>query len=335
MSAALAFLSGLLAVAGLGLLATERPPRARLAGGRAARILRALAVAGARLRRITGARAPPSLEQRIAAAGAPAGLGPRELIAAKLATALCGAAAGTVIGAAAPGRLGPLLVAVAPAAAFLAPDWWLRRRAADRAKAARRELPALLDLLRVTVDAGLPPAAAFAAVGGRATGILAAEWRTVGSMCGLGVPLSESLAGLVARLPLPEVRALVAALDRAARHGVPLSDTLAAQARDARLARCRQIEEEAARAGPKIQLVVALLLVPSVLLLVAAALAAGLLGGGGLTVWGGGAAGRWRPDRRRLRPPPPIPTEPHPLPGGRNAPCNPHQRAQSPVQRLG
>src|SRR4051812_45809340 len=131
MTAALAFLSGVLAVAGFGLLSADRPRRARLAGGRTARVLRALAVAGAALRRVTGARAPLSLEQRIAAAGAPAGLGPRELIAAKLATALCGAAAGTLVGAAAPGRLGPVLIAAAPAAAFLAPDWWLRSRSEE------------------------------------------------------------------------------------------------------------------------------------------------------------------------------------------------------------
>ena len=260
------------------------PRGARLAGGRAARLLRVLARAGAALRRVTGARAPLSLEQRIAAAGAPAGLGPRELIAAKLATMLFGAAVGTLLGALAPGRLGAVLVVGAPVAAFLVPDWWLKRRAAERAHAARRELPALLDLLRVTVEAGLPPAAAFAAVGERASGTLATEWRTVGRVCTLGVPVGEALAGLERRLPMPEVRALVAALDRAARHGAPLAETLAAQARDARLARRRQIEEEAAKAGPKIQLVVALLLVPSVLLLVAAALAAALLDGGGLAI---------------------------------------------------
>jgi tight adherence protein C len=83
------------------------------------------------------------------------------------------------------------------------------------------------------------------------------------------------------RLPLPEVRGFTAALDRARRHGAPLADTLAAQARDARSALARHAREEAARAGPKIQLVVALLLVPSVLLLVAAALVSALLGGGG------------------------------------------------------
>jgi tight adherence protein C len=73
----------------------------------------------------------------------------------------------------------------------------------------------------------------------------------------------------------------VAALDRAARHGAPLAETLAAQARDARFALRRRVREEAARAGPKIQLVVALLLVPSVLLIVAAALLAALLGSRG------------------------------------------------------
>jgi tight adherence protein C len=286
MTAALAFLAGVLAVAGAGTLFPPRPARRRPTGGRAARVMRVLAGAGAALRRVTGARAPLSLEQKIAAAGAPAGLGPRELIAAKLATMLAGAFAGTALGALAPGRLGPVLVAATPAAAFMVPDWWLRRRAAERARAARRELPALLDLLRVTVEAGLPQGAAFAAVGERASGTLAAEWRTVGSLCSLGVPLAESLAGLERRLPLPEVRALVTALDRAARHGAPIAETLAAQARDARLTRRRQIEEEAARAGPKIQLVVALLLVPSVLLLVAAALAAALLDGGGLAVGG-------------------------------------------------
>ena len=70
------------------------------------------------------------------------------------------------------------------------------------------------------------------------------------------------------------------ALERAARHGAPLAETLAAQARDARFALgAADRASDAARAGPKIQLVVALLLVPSVLLLVAAALASALLDG--------------------------------------------------------
>ena len=199
-------------------------------------------------------------------------------MAAKLAGAVVAASVGALLGAAAPGRLGLLIVVAAPLAGFLAPDLWLARQAAVRATAARRELPELLELLRVTVDAGASLAVALAAVGERADGPVAREWRAVGAQVALGVPLGDALAAMRRRLPLPEVRALVAALDRARRHGAPLGATLAGQARDARLALRRRVQEDAARAGPKIQLVVALLLVPSVLLLVAAALASALLG---------------------------------------------------------
>ena len=142
----------------------------------------------------------------------------------------------------------------------------------------------MLDLLRVTVDAGASLPAALAEVGARASGPLAAEWRAVGREVELGVPLAMALDALAQRLPQPEVRAFCAALERARRHGAPLGRTLAGQARDTRVALRRHIHEEAAKAGPKIQLVVALLLVPSVLLMVAAALASALMGSEGLPV---------------------------------------------------
>jgi tight adherence protein C len=244
------------------------------------RLLRALARLGRRLRPAR-APAPRDLEARIAAAGRPGGLGAREVMAAKLAAAVGGGLVAAVLSAAAPGRLGVALAVAGPVAGFLAPDAWLARRAAERARRVRAELPALLDLLRVSVEAGSSLPKALREVGARTRGPLAAEWRALGREVALGVPLEAALGGTVERLPLPEVRSLVAALERARRHGAPLADTLAAQARDARFALARHAREEAARAGPKIQLVVALLLVPSVLLLVAAALVAALLDGGG------------------------------------------------------
>lgn len=286
MTIALGFAAGALGLLGAANLLAPfvRGRRDGDAAGRGTRLVKLLAAAGGSLRRRSRAAAPRDLGARIAAAGRPAGLGPRELMAAKLAGALSGAGAGAVLGAAAPGRLGFVVMAGSPVAGFLAPDLWLRRLAAERARSVRRELPGLLDLLRVTVEAGPSLAAALASVGGRASGPLAREWSAVAREVSLGVSLSDALAGLCVRLPLPEVRALAAAIERATRHGAPLGDALAAQARDARAARRRRIEEEAAKAGPKIQLVVALLLVPSVLLLVAAALAAALLdSGGGVT----------------------------------------------------
>jgi tight adherence protein C len=203
----------------------------------------------------------------------------------KVAVALAGAGSGAVLGTVAPGRLGIALAATGPVAGFFAPDLWLARRAAERARVVRRDLPGLLDLLRVSVEAGAPLAEALGQVGARAAGPLAAEWRSIARQVALGVPLERALAGLGERLPQPEVTALGAALDRARRHGTPLGRTLAGQARDARFALRRRIHEDAAKAAPKIQLVVALVLVPSVLLMVAAALVSALLGdgsGGGL-----------------------------------------------------
>jgi tight adherence protein C len=283
-AAALAFVAAASAAAGIALLAPE--PSGRRRGRTGTRVLRLLALAGARLRvhggdsrpAARGGAGPADLAARIEAAGRPGGLGVRELTAAKLAGAALAGVLGAALGSVAPGRLGFLMTLAAPVAGFLAPDVWLRRLAAERARRVRRELPVLLDLLRVTVEAGSSLPEALRSVGERAAGPLAAELRATGREVALGVPLADALEGLRGRLPLPEVRALVGALERARRHGSPLADTLTAQARDARSALARRIREEAARAGPKIQLVVALMLVPSVLLLVAAALASALLG---------------------------------------------------------
>ncbi|HRV59725.1 MAG TPA: type II secretion system F family protein, partial [Solirubrobacterales bacterium] len=58
------------------------------------------------------------------------------------------------------------------------------------------------------------------------------------------------------------------------RLGSPLADQLRRQSATLRQDQRRAIEEQAARAAPKIQLVIALILVPSVLMLIVAALAA-------------------------------------------------------------
>ncbi len=275
MSTLLAFAAGACGAAGLLILMPQ--PRAQRQGERGLRLLLLLASAG---RRVRPEGAPHDLRGRIEAAGRPAGLGVREAMAAKVVSALLLGAVAVPLAALAPGRLGVIVALAAPVAGFLAPDLWLARLAAERARRVRRELPALLDILRVSVEAGGSLPEALRSVGERSDGPLAREWRAVGREVALGVPLVDALAGLEERVPLPEVHALVGALERTRRHGVPLAETLAAQARAARFALARRIRDDAARAGPKIQLVVALLLVPSVLLLVAAALASALLDGG-------------------------------------------------------
>jgi tight adherence protein C len=89
-----------------------------------------------------------------------------------------------------------------------------------------------------------------------------------------GRPLAEALHSLRVRVPGSEIATLCAAIERSRRYGSPLADQLRRQSSALRRDQRRLVEEHAARAAPKIQLVVALVLVPSVLLMIAAALIA-------------------------------------------------------------
>ena len=180
---------------------------------------------------------------------------------------------------AAPGRLGLAVLAALPAAGFLAPDAWLRRRPARGARAIENELADVLDLLRVAVAAGLAPKRALAEVGRRHHGVLAAELRRAAARNALGVPMAAGArrAGAPRRAGAAQ---LIAALRRAERHGAPLgARARRAGRRGARRPRPAADRRRPPAPAPQIQLAVALLLVPAVLLLVAAALLPALTGG--------------------------------------------------------
>lgn len=235
----------------------------------------------ARIARRIGVRAAPvDLQARLVAAGMPLGLSIADVMALKGAAALAGLLLAFPIAAALPSRLGVVVLLCAPAAGFLAPDVLLARRARRRAERMSDELADVLDLLRVAVQAGLPVSRALGEVGRRCNGALAAEFDAAAARIELGVSRTDALAGLVARCPLSAIAALAAAIGRAERHGAPLAPALHALAAEARVDQARRLRDDAARAAPKIQLVVALVLVPAVMLLVAAVLLRSLVAGG-------------------------------------------------------
>jgi tight adherence protein C len=269
----------LLAVAAAVLAAAGVVEFAAVAGeGRSTRrrggaLLAALAGLGRRL----GAPTPPGdLSRRIDAAGLPASVRIGDVMAVKAGAALVALLTAVPVAAALPGRLGPVAAVAAPAGAFLGPDLWLARRIRRRGRTMASELPDILDLLRVAVDAGLSPARALGEVGRRRHGALAAELRAAAARIDLGVPRAQVLETLQRRCPADGIAPLVAALVRAERHGAPLGPALTALAADARARHAQRLRERAARAAPKIQLVVALLLVPAVMLMVGAALVTAL-----------------------------------------------------------
>jgi tight adherence protein C len=213
------------------------------------------------------------LAPRLARAGLTDRVSSGSLLAAKVGAAFAGTLWGMVIAPAAPGRLAFVVAAGMPLAGFLGPDAWLEHRARLRLRGLRSGLPDALDLLAVGTAAGRSPVAGLAELGG-GDGPLGRELAVLSAESSCGLPQREALESLRARAPIPEVAAMCGVIERSRRFGSPLSDRLQEQATALRGAQRRRIEEQAARAAPKIQLAVALLLVPSVLLMIAAGLLA-------------------------------------------------------------
>lgn len=264
----IAVIAGVLAAAGLVELIAGKGPRSPRAGA-GTRVrrngLRALTTLG---RRVSPA-APGDLRDRLDAAGLDMSV--RDAMALKAGSAAAGLLLAVVAGPGLPGKLW-ILIPAAPLLGFLSLDLWLRRRCRRRRSEMEQQLGDVLELLRVAVDAGLPATRALAEVGRRHRGVLAGEIRRAAALIELGVGHDAAIETLSRRCPVHGLATLVAALRRAERHGAPLGEALAAQAVEARARRARASAEVAARAAPKIQLIVALLLVPSAMLLIAAAM---------------------------------------------------------------
>lgn len=203
----------------------------------------------------------------------------RDVAAARLVGVALGAALVVRIAAMVPMRMLPIVGFSMLVLAAELPILWLRRRAEIRARSMREALPDALELMRACLAAGLALRRSLALVGDHCAEPLATEFVQVVAETAFGVSQATALDGLAARNPQPEIRALVSAIRQAEKHGSPLAPVIAAQAHDARLALNREIVERAAKAGPKIQLIVSTTIVPAALLGFAAVLIAAIARG--------------------------------------------------------
>lgn len=230
-----------------------------------------------RLRRIgaaAGGAVPLRAEARLRRAGLEGRLDARAFGAAKALAAALGGLVWLLALPVVPGRLAVPLALGLVAAGFLLPDAWLERRARARVSRLVAALPDALDLFAVGAAAGRTAASLFGELARGSSGPLARELAIALADIECGASQERALADLRERVPAPAVAALAAALERSRRYGSPLARELYEQAAALRAEERRRIAERAARAAPKIQLVVALVLVPSVLLTIAAALVA-------------------------------------------------------------
>ena len=223
------------------------------------------------------------LPERLRRAGKADRFTPRSILLVKVLTGGTGLMTGLIFAPLLPGRFGPVMLFAAAAFGFFLPDLMLERTAKRRHRRMVAALPDALDLLSVSVSTGRSLSAGLQELARSGRGPLAAELGLAGEDMAWGSSQKLALDQLRQRVRGKEIAALCSSLERSRKLGSPLAEQLRRQSAGLRQDQRRLIEEEAARAAPKIQLVIALILVPSVLLLIVAALVANsdaLLGAG-------------------------------------------------------
>ena len=163
------------------------------------------------------------------------------------------------------GTAAPLLLAPAGAAA---PLLWLRDRVRVRQRSIVRALPYALDLLTLSVEAGLDFTAALSKVVERARrGPLAGELSIALKELRLGNTREQALRNLARRAGVPSLTSFVQALLHADRMGTPLGNVLRVLSTQMRLERTQRAEKLANEAPVKLLLPLLFCIFPTLFLM--------------------------------------------------------------------
>ena len=143
-------------------------------------------------------------------------------------------------------------VAIAAYMGYAAPTTILDGRIAKRQKAIQRALPDSLDLLTISVEAGLGFDAALKQVVKEVPGPLSHEIARTLREIQLGVPRAEAFRNLKDRTSVEELKGFTLAIVQADAFGISIANVLRAQADTIRLKRKQRTEEQAMKIPVKI-----------------------------------------------------------------------------------
>jgi tight adherence protein C len=190
------------------------------------------------------------IAHRIVYAGLDGRVTVEQIMVRKAAAAVVGALLGLLLH---PARLPAIVTAVIVGAlASFVPDFLLDSRARRRQSRIARALPDALDLLSITVQAGLGLEQGLAVVTERLSGPLGEELRRMLREVELGVDRRQALTLLRERTNVRELSAFVIALLQADELGMAVGDVLRVQAAQVRLVRRQRAREQAAKTPVKI-----------------------------------------------------------------------------------
>lgn len=157
---------------------------------------------------------------------------------------------------------------VASLAGYYAIDLWLRGKASARAELMRNGLADSIDLLTISVEAGLGFDAALAHVAKNTEGPLANEFARVLHQMQLGMGRSEALRALGERSNLEALRSFTSAMIQADSFGIPVGKVLRIQSGEMRVKRRQHAEEKASKVPVMMMMPLMFFILPTLFIVV-------------------------------------------------------------------
>jgi tight adherence protein C len=224
------------------------------------------------------------IDAKLEKAGYPGGLRGADWIGVKVMSLIAFAVLGFLLGLLLTGGafVLALLFALAGAAiGYIAPEFWLGRKIRARSFGMVLQLPDALDLLTISVEAGLGFDAALAKVVEKMEGPLVDEFRQALAEVRMGRPRREALRDVATRADAQPITNFIGAIVQAEQLGVPIAKVLQIQSNQLRIERRQRAEEAAAKAPVKMLFPMVGCIFPTIFIVI--------LGPAVVTVMGGGA----------------------------------------------
>jgi len=207
-----------------------------------------------------------SISARLLAAGLAQRLTPAAFLSIKGAGVVGGGLLGLFLSALLSPALALLLVPMFAAAGFIGPEMFISSRIRSRRDAVRSDLPDALDILAVSVEAGLGFDGAITKLTEHMKGALVEEFGLLLSEIRMGESRQAALKNMAARVGAPELSAFVRAIVQADQLGISLGRILRVQAADSRLRRQAAAEEKAMKAPIKMLFPTVIFIFPAMFL---------------------------------------------------------------------